>query len=164
MGVGLTYRTTSPVSAAVAEAVRGDVPGVNRGARWIYCEPVGVRHDEADGYLTGFSKLNLQPGPDEYAAAKAEPADRDDFLALLDALAGWSARYDLTWELAVEGQPLGRVAGGAYEPGLRDALESFAAVADELVRYDPFTGELYDEAGREDEGPSRPRLYRPDGE
>lgn len=169
MGVCLYFRTAESVPADVAEAIRNELARTNRSARWIYCEPLDLDQDAADGRLTGRTKLNLHPWPDEYTTAMREPAERGDFQTVLDALADWSGRYQLTWEVGVEGHPLGRVAGGECDPGLAEALEAMTAVADELAQFDPLTGEPAGDADRDaaggDEPPGfRPRLFRPDGD
>jgi hypothetical protein len=172
MGTCLYFRTAGPVAAEVEQAIRDELPQANRGAQWIHCEPIAFFSDTEDGRLTGFSKLNFHPHPDEAAEALRPPAARGDLPTLLDRLADWSDRYRLTWELDVEGHPLGRIADGNLDPGLIEAFEALAAVADEPSTPDlaldepPAQDNLFADPADEDEPPDegfQPRLFRPDG-
>jgi hypothetical protein len=171
VGVRLCFRTADPTPDEVGGAILSELDQANRGTRWILCEPIGFHPEPDVGGLSGSTKLNLQPWPDEHAEAMREPAERGDFQTLLDRLADWSDRFRLTWELEVEGHFLGRIVDGACDPGLTESLEALTAVADELASFDPLTGEptggeLFEGAGGVEppEEGFQPRLFRPDGE
>jgi hypothetical protein len=169
MGVCLYFRTRGPINPTAEQAIRADVSHVGPGQSWILCEPPHFYPPEGDGILLGGTKLNLHPWPDEYREAMADPPERNDLDVLLAALTDWSARFELTWDLDIDGTPLGSIDEGDCPPGLADALQAVADVADELEQFDPMTGEF---AGDEpDEGPpsddeppdgppTGPRLYR----
>ncbi|MDB5313466.1 MAG: hypothetical protein JWO38_7668 [Gemmataceae bacterium] len=165
MGVGLDFRTAGAVSPDVENAVRAELGAVNAGRPWILCEPIHFFDAENGGILFGGSKLNLHPWPDEFRAAAAEPHDRNDLEALLDALTDWSARFGLTWDLDIDGAPLGRIERGNCPPELTGALQAMADVAAELANFDPMSGEFVgegepDDADPPDDPPTGPRLFR----
>jgi hypothetical protein len=170
VGVGLYYQTTRPAPADAAVVIRREVSAASAGQPWIFCEPPCIFDDEGDGILQGGTKLNLHPWPDEHREAMRHPPGRTDLQVVLDLLTDWSARFDLTWELTIDGAPLGRIESGDCPPDLSEALEALAAVAGELAHFDPTTGGRVaddpDEPGAFDDPPddrpppTGPRLYR----
>src|SRR5262249_49126822 len=138
------------------QAVRAEAETLNATQPWILCEPIGF-FDSEDGELCGGSKLNLMPHPDELAQLRNHQPERNDLQALLHALADWSTRFGITWELETDAAPLGRIDPGDGPEGLSPVFEGMAELAD----LDP-TGETdeTDEHDPPDDPPTGPRLYR----
>lgn len=168
MGVGLYYQTSRPVPADAAAVIRREASAASAGQPWLFCEPPCLFDDAGDGILQGGTKLNLHPWPDEYREAVRNPPERSDLQVVLDLLTDWSARFDLTWELTIDGASLGQIKSGDCPPDLSEALEALAAVAEELAHFDPMTGErgtddpdVFDDPPDDDRPPpTGPRLYR----
>src|SRR5262249_7215069 len=144
MGVSLYYRVDGPVSPDINQAVRAEAETVNAAQPWILCEPICF-FDTEDGELCGGSKLNLMPHPDELAQLRDHQPERNDLQALLHALADWSTRSGIAWELEINGTPLGRIEPGDGPEGLSAVFERMAELAgldpiDETDEHDPPTG------------------------
>src|SRR5262245_56424155 len=136
MGVHLHFASVEAVSPEVERAILAEAEQPAAGQLWVLCEPPHFYPTE-DGVLRGGTKLNLHPWADEWEAAANVPAQRNDFQELLRRLADWSARHGVTWELEVEGTPLGRIENGVCAEGLAAALESFADVGRYLAEEFP---------------------------
>ena len=154
MGVCLNYKTTRPVTPAVVDAIRAELPAICAPQPWILCEAPGFHEIGPDGHLSGFSKLNLMPDPADFAESRDFGNEAHDLRALLDALVGWSSRHGLDWDLEIDGDPLGAIVGGQPEAGLRDRLDDLADLADALGG-DP---DVFDD----DESPNL-TIHRPPG-
>jgi hypothetical protein len=131
MGICLYFATVEAVVPEVEEAIRRDRPQSAQ-QPWVLCEPPHFYPTEEDRRLRGASKLNLHPWADELRDASEVPAERNDLQELLRRLCAWSAEYGLTWELEVEGMPLGRIEGGFCQGDVEAALEAFADLAEYL--------------------------------
>ncbi|MDZ7615661.1 MAG: hypothetical protein U1E05_01575, partial [Patescibacteria group bacterium] len=86
MGFTVCYRSTRPVAPAKAAAIVRTCDGLCRGRTWLSCEPVGFFPDGEDGHLLGASKPNLQPDPDDAAAAAREGLPDGTTVDMLDVL------------------------------------------------------------------------------
>lgn len=137
MGVSLSFSSVEPVAPEVEQIVRAEVGAAWGAQPWVLCEPPHLYPGMGDGVLRGGSKLNLHPWVDEVERARLEVASSpgvecDDVQALLRRLCEWSARFDLTWELSLDGMPLGRIEGGVAAGDVEGALEALAGLAQYL--------------------------------
>lgn len=157
MGVGLYYRAANTVPPDVVQAILAEAKTVNPGQPWVLCEPIHFFGLDGND-LVGGSKLNLMPHPEELDELRDNPPERDDLQALLHALADWSTRFGVTWELDIDGTPLGAIEPGDGPGSLAGVFEGMA----ELAGFDPTADLADDPAGDRppDDPPTGPRLYR----
>jgi hypothetical protein len=132
VGVLLCFTSVESASPEVEAAIRAEPRERGGGRSWVLCEPPHFYPTEEDGLLRGGSKLNLHPWADELAEVSKAPGERNDLQELLRLLCAWSGRHGLTWELEVDGMPLGRIEGGACQGDVEGALEAFADLAEYL--------------------------------
>lgn len=119
MGMCLYFETDEPVDAESAEEILADAALRCSLQPWLFCEPLLPRIEE-DGRMTGWSKLNLQPWPEELE--NADGHSPHDLQALLDSVVRWSRAYELTWIVSIEGESLGRIERGNCDQGIRDTI------------------------------------------
>lgn len=165
MGFSLYYRTLEPVGVDRAEAIRTAAASLSRGRTWLSCEPVHFYPDQEDGRLSGGSKPNFNPHPDDRAAAAREGLPDGTARDLLDILCELSREYGVDWSISHDHDPgpIGFIRAGGCDPRVRDKVEALADVADLIG------GMLdeFDEAGPypDDGGDDPPRIlpFRPTG-
>ena len=145
--MSLTYRTSGPVEPEVAKAVAAAASRESRGHSWVLCEPPLFHPVEEDGHLFGSSKLHLQPYPDEMAELEESPAGENDFRALLGILGRASGKHHLTWELEIEGEPVGSIVDGECPEAVYSMLDGMAELALDL-------GELAEEEEEPEDAPN----------
>jgi hypothetical protein len=158
MGVCLYFTSVGPVAPEVETAIRAELQRCRSDQPWVLCEPPHFYPTDQDGRLRGGSKLTLHPWPDEWAEAAQNRGERTDLEELLRRLCVWSGRYELSWELEIEGELLGRIERGNCPPDVELALAALGDVGEFLAEEFP-QGPL----GDGDEGPPGdgwPRLWR----
>lgn len=133
MGACLHFRSIEPVAPTVEASLRAETLDGQANQPWVLCEPPHLYGRNQDGQVFGSSKLNLMPDLDELAAATRATVDRHDLDALLDRLCRWSRDHGVTWELDIEGQPLGTIVAGVCDDEVRGALQCLAGLAGELA-------------------------------
>lgn len=119
MGICLYFETERPVDAEAAEEILADAARRCSLQPWVFCEPLLPRIEE-DGRMTGWSKLNLQPWPEDLEHADGQSPH--DLQALLNSVVGWSDLYELTWIVSIEGESLGRIERGDCDQSIRDTI------------------------------------------
>jgi hypothetical protein len=158
MGVRLFFTSVGPVDPDIAAAIRCDLQRPADEQPWVLCEPPHFGPTGADGRLRGSSKLNLHPWADEWESASRVPVERNDLQELLHRLVSWSGQHGITWELTVDGTPLGRIADGVCPAGLEATLESFADVGQFLA--EEFPQEFPPQGTGGQPGQPGPRLWQ----
>jgi hypothetical protein len=162
VGFSVYYRTTRPVSAEEAAAIRRDAEAASRGRTWLSCEP--VQFFEVDPYdegcLMGGSKPNFTPHPDAAATAAGEGHPDGNIRDVVDVLCRLSRSHGVDWEIRHDHDPapVGTIRRGVCDPGLAermDALADLAAILDAYERGEP-PDDVEDQD--EDEGPRILRL------
>jgi hypothetical protein len=133
MGVDIVYFTKSDLSLE-------DVRAITAAARepdnqpWLLCEPISFL--DMPGYenrLFGASKLKLIPAPEDKA-----DAENNDLESLLDKLCDLSERFHVDWTIQIEEGEIGSIVNGVCDPGVREAVEAMAGIAEELGEYGDF--------------------------
>ena len=157
MGFTIAYRSTRPVGPEAAAAIRSAADLASLGRTWLGCEP--VQFDEADpeglGHLSGGSKPNFSPDPDDAASADEEGLPDGDVADLLDVLARLSRDHGVDWEIRHDHEPgpAGHIRGGVCDPGLLGLAEAFDGLSDLI-------GEYEDEVDPDDDDDDGPRILR----
>src|SRR5262249_11224556 len=134
MGMGLHYTTLASVEPAVRHAIERYAERANRRQTWVLCEPIHFfpeGHDP-DGKLSGFSKLNLFPTPEELAEAGSAGRHANDVRFLVMQLCRWSRRHGLDWRLCFETELLGNITDGRCEARLEERIDGLASFAEAL--------------------------------
>jgi hypothetical protein len=154
MGMGLHYTTLAAVEPAVRHAIERDAERANRRQTWVLCEPIGFfpEDQDPDGRLSGFSKLNLFPTPEELAEAGPAGRNANDVRFLVSQLCQWSRKYGLDWRLCFETELLGTITDGRCETRLQERIDGLASFAEAL-------GEDVSE-GREEPGGPPLRIWQ----
>lgn len=160
MGFRIDYRSTQPVSAEQAAAIRKAVSQANAGRTWLSCEPVHFFEGEEDGGgpLRGASKPNIVPHPDDAASAASEGFPDGTVSDLFDVLCQLSRDHGVDWEISHDEAPgpVGFIREGVCDPtlqGLSEAFVDLTAFFDELE-----DGGFLDDDGDEDDGEGPPIL------
>jgi uncharacterized protein YjbI with pentapeptide repeats len=148
MAVSLSYRTTDSVPVEVRKAILAAARQLNRQRPWWGEGLVFFTDPKWRGYLTGDTKLFRSRGGDE----------DDQFMAFHDArfilltLARWSREHGLSWVVEMEGEEVGRIAGGTITPaGLFEA----AATSEQLQADDERARHIH--AGSAEKKPGKKR-------
>ncbi|HEV3260389.1 MAG TPA: hypothetical protein VG013_26270 [Gemmataceae bacterium] len=149
MAMGLHYTTVAAVEPAVRHAIERDSKRANRRQTWVLCEPIGFfpEDQDPDGKLSGFSKLNLFPTPEELVEAGSAGRNANDVRFLVTQLCRWSRKYGLVWQLRFESELLGTITDGRCEARLQERIDGLASLGEALGEH---FGEETDEPG----GPS----------
>ena len=132
MGFSITYQLTEPVSVETEAAILGAIETLRSGRTWLSCEPPFLRN--YDGVLSGSSKPNFTPHPDDVAAAEAEGLPDGTVNDLLEILCELSRQFRVDWEISHEYSdgPLGYIRGGDIDDDVRTHCEAFNDLASDL--------------------------------
>lgn len=165
MGFRIYYRTTRPVDAGEAAALRAAARRSSAGRTWLHCEPVSFYEYEPDddGHLMGGSKPNFRPHPDDVASAAREDRPDGDVRDLIDVLRGLSRDHGVDWEIRHDHEPgpVGYIRGGVCDPGLIDRADALADLAELLGELED-GGPVGDDPGPDDDqdDDDGPRILR----
>jgi hypothetical protein len=143
MGFAIRYRSTRPISKERATAIRKAAEELCKGRTWLSCEPVGFHEDQEDGRLSGFSKPNFQPHPDDVASAGRMALPDGTVRDMIDILCTISSVHGVDWELCHDYDPkLGFIREGECEGSLLGQIEAMGDLADMFKdSMDEFEGE-----------------------
>jgi hypothetical protein len=133
MGFTIRYRSTRPVTPAEAEAVQQANHAAIQGRTWLSCEPVLFSFHE-DGHLSGSSKPNFRPHPDDVASAAREGLPDGSTIDLLNVLCHLSREHNIDWEISHDhsGGPIGSIRAGECDGDVLAQVEIFADLAEYL--------------------------------
>jgi hypothetical protein len=156
MGFSIYYRSTRPVSPEESAAIRGAADLAYQGRTWLSCEPVHFFEQEPEdgGRLSGGSKLNFSPYPDD-AAAALEGLPDGDVRSLFEVLCQLSRDHGIDWEIGHDHEPgpVGYIRDGVCDPGLARRAQALADLADSI-------GEYEREGPPDDDEEEGPRILR----
>jgi hypothetical protein len=135
MAFAVYYRSTQPVSAETTRAVKKSCDELCRGRTWLGCEPVGFYPDHDDRHMSGSSKPNFQPHPDDVASAAREGLPDGTTRDMLDILCQLSRDHGIDWELRHDysNGPIGYIRGGVCDGPVLSQIEALADLGDILA-------------------------------
>mgnify|MGYP001029230339 CR=1 FL=1 len=132
MGFTVYYRSTRTVTPAESDAVRQAARAANAGRTWLGCEPVHFFPDH-DGHLTGGSKPNFTPHPDDAASAARSGLPDGTTRDLLDVLCQLGRAHGIDWALSHDHDPdIGEIRGGVCDESVLAQIEAFVALGEVL--------------------------------
>jgi hypothetical protein len=133
MGFTVYYRSTRPVEAIEADAIRQSADVANRGHTWLSCEPVHFFAANDDGHLLGGSKPNFLPDPEDAASAARERLPDGTTRVMLDILCQLSREHKIDWELSHDHDPfIGFIRSGICDESAVEQIDAFADIGDML--------------------------------
>jgi hypothetical protein len=131
MGFTVYYRSTRPVEATQAAAIRSAAGRLCEGRTWLHCEPIHLFPDLGDGRLFGGSKPNFLPDPRDEASATASGLPDGTLRDVLDILERLSRDHVLDWEISHDesGGPVGYIRGGVCDDEARSLIQTLDDLA-----------------------------------
>lgn len=161
MGFTVYYRSTTPVARNGVERIIQAVGETIRGRSWLSCEPVAFFGADEDGHLSGGSKPNFMPHPDDAASAKREGLPDGTIHDVIEILCDISKSYGVDWEIGQDDYdgPVGFIRNGVADPAVLRQIEGFMDLCDALSDFGPWSAE--DDSSRDDgeDGPPIIRLW-----
>ena len=132
MGFSVGFELTESVDPEKEAAILKTLESLRHGRTWLSCEPPFLH--KYDGVLTGSSKPNFMPHPDDVASAKAEGLPDGTLNDLLDILCQLSRQFAIDWEISHDHSdgPLGYIRGGHVDEEVRIQCEAFNDLAADL--------------------------------
>jgi hypothetical protein len=131
VGIHFCFDSAESVAPQVEQAIRKENERMASNRPWVLCEPPEFYATEEDGRLRGGSKLNLLPDPNEFVEAGQATRERTDLEDLLDLLSRWSRLHGITWELTIEGQPIGIIQNGSCDQAILEAIAAMARLGED---------------------------------
>jgi hypothetical protein len=133
LGFAVSYRSTKPVEPSKFTRVQSVISKSVRGRTWLSSEPAWVMHQD-DGHLIGASKPNMQPDPDDAAAARSESLPDGTIADVVQILCDISQAEGIDWELSHDHSsgPIGLIRNGIADPNVLTEIETIAEVCQVL--------------------------------
>jgi hypothetical protein len=134
MSSSIYYRSLRAVSDAERKTIEAAAQSAEKERTWLSCEPANFRVDE-QGYLSGGSKPNFAPDPQEAAAAEKAGLPDGTATDLIEVLGKLSREYSADWEITLEeGPPVGCIRGGRCDPQVVAGAEQLTQLAQMFAR------------------------------
>ena len=134
MGATLTYKLTKTTSSEISSQICKEVQKVVEDREW-WCEPLFFFSEDN---LEGATKIFL-PGYSTHTAEHVKVAEyvtvdfaEDSLMAaydmqfIIDTLAGWAMRFEVTWCIGIDGEEIGIVSPRGIDPRLIRMVASIA--------------------------------------
>ena len=131
MGICICYESKESKSKEVLEAINKDLIETVDQQPWLLCEPPKVILG-SENRLTGWSKINLMPDPEEAAEAEEFETDKNDLEVLVLMLSSWSKEYEITWQLRLEDEPIGEIISGVCDDRINNTIRSLSELPNGL--------------------------------
>lgn len=149
MGYAISYTSLEPVSESDFAEIELITKGLGAAYTWLSCEPIWLSRD-TDGYLSGFSKPNFDPHPEDRCSAEAQGLPDGTLRELLDGLCLISRRFGVDWQVGDDHtEEIGCIRGGDFD----DAVwQHFDAMAEACLHTQTMLGDFDDFEGADDEG------------
>src|SRR5690606_38408345 len=136
MGFTVYYRTTQPITPALAKEIQQAASDLCQGRTWLSCEPVAFFSDTTDQLevLEGGSKPNFLPHPDDVASAKSEQQPHESLHDMIEDLCRLSRDHDVDSEIGHDygDGPVSQIRGGECDTQVIAQIEAFDEMAKEL--------------------------------
>lgn len=127
MGFSVYFRSTEPVAPDVASEIEHAAGRASVGMSWLSCEPCKFYPLDNDGHLSGGSKPNFSPHPDDVASAATENLRDGTLWDLLGILCDLSKTFGVDWAFSHDHDPnIGFIRGGFADAKLRGQIEAFS--------------------------------------
>jgi hypothetical protein len=131
MGVSLDYKTTSPVSPQVKATIEAEAGSLEPAYGW-WAEPLCFFDSGADdGCLFGSTKIFLAGYSTNDGGFQEVDPDEDSLMAyrdtvyILEALAEWSRRHVIGWQIDCAGEDIGTISEGRWDRKLGKYMKAF---------------------------------------
>ena len=127
MGVSIEYTLVGGVPNSTVESLNTQIDELSSDYDW-YIEPIYLF--ESNGQVTGASKLFLLSDEEgnELEPAEESPKVMHDLDKLISTLTKLSSNHNMTWELAIEGVPVGKISIEGPDESLSQTLTEFLTV------------------------------------
>ena len=137
MGFAFYYRSAEPVDAETRAAVDAACEQLCSGRTWLSCEPLCFLSAHHDGYMTGRSKPNFMPHPDDVDSAESEGLRDGTIGDVLDVLCGLSRDFNVDWEVSHDYSdgPIGFIRDGQADREVVEQIEALPGVDDIIGDY-----------------------------
>jgi hypothetical protein len=128
MGFTIYYHSTRPISPERQRAIRQAASALCERHAWLSCEPANLCDDSGDGHLSGGSKPNFLPDPEEEASAAGSELPDGTVRDLVEILCRLSSDFDVDWEFShdLDQGPIGFIRDGLADDRLMQQIEAFA--------------------------------------
>jgi hypothetical protein len=132
MGFAISFDMTESVSDEMETAILKALESLRAGRTWLSCEPPFLL--KYDGVLSGSSKPNFMPHPEDVASAEAEGLPDGTLNDLLDILCELSRQFRVEWEISHDHSdgPVGYIRRGHVDEEVRIQCETFSDLAADL--------------------------------
>jgi hypothetical protein len=133
MGFAVRYRSARPVSPAEASTIARAAQDAIQGRTWLSCEPLHLSVEKS-GHLSGFSKPNFLPHPDDVASAASEGLLDGTLRDLVAILCRLSIDHGVEWEISQDEAPgpIGFIRDGVADEEMLEEIEALADLGDVL--------------------------------
>ena len=131
MGASLAFVTAAPVAEEVRRAIESEAEGLVHD--W-WAESMSFSDRDGTGRVKGGATLFLIGYSTADGGYREVDPDDDSLMAWREAsficshLERWSREHGLAWELACEGEPIGRIGGGSLDPAATAFLADLLAM------------------------------------
>jgi hypothetical protein len=132
MTTTLDYTTIEPVPDAPAAQILASAESTLSRDWW--CEPLSLRQRAHSKKLTGSTRLFLRDYTLPNGKYQLVPEEEEFLLICSDAtfivacLADWSAKFNLSWLLTMDENPVGEITGGEPSTQLTRLLDGFCSM------------------------------------
>lgn len=136
MSVSIEYSVIDDTSDVLLDDMNADIDEVCDGRDW-YIEPLHLF--DSNGNIVGFSKLFRLSDEfgNELDPAEEAPKVLNDIQFLVSALTKLSKKRNVSWELAIEGAPIGNVSESGPDGSLVQTLEEMVAIFTNGFGFEP---------------------------
>lgn len=138
MGFAVYYRSTRPVTQPEADTICAAALAAIKGRTWLGCEPVSLSRDTEDGHLSGGSKPNFMPHPDDAAAAACSDLPNGTTRDVINILCQLSRDHGVDWEVDHDDSdgPIGYIRDGLCDDEVFVQIDAFDELGDILREFE----------------------------
>jgi hypothetical protein len=127
MSAEISYRSAEPVSLTTRQVIEAEAAQAAKGHWWG--EPISITPAASGpGIIEGSHKAaGMSRECEDGSVVDLDEPDwllmvYADTVRLYESLSDWSRRFDITWQVAAEGEAMGKVESGKLDRGLGKEL------------------------------------------
>lgn len=127
MSAEISYHSAEPVSLTTRQVIEAEAAQAAKGHWWG--EPISITPAASGpGTIEGSHKAaGLSRECEDGSVVDLDEPDwllmvYADTVRLYESLSDWSRRFDITWQVAAEGEAMGKIESGKLDRGLRKEL------------------------------------------